>query len=161
MVKIRHARIEDGPAIVALGHFMHAESPRYRDAVYSEARCLSTFESLMGNEFGVVLVATDDEELIGMMVGFVMPPFFSEGLTASEMVLYVAPKWRGSSVAPRLVWTFEHCAQEKGATEISVGVSTGVDADRTTKFYQHLGYTLMGTTLLKRLPCTQGKPAAA
>lgn len=139
-----------------MGRRMHAESPRFRDSEYSAEKCAQTFDRLLANDYGVVLVAESNGEVVGMMAGFALEHFFSTDITASDVVVYVVPEARGTSAAARLIRAFEQWAVDKGASEIMLGVSTEVHSERTAAFYGRLGYPHSGHVVLKRLRYTQG-----
>lgn len=160
MAEVRRATAADGPALVALGRAMAAESPRYCRTNFDEAKCLQTFHALLEAPVGIVLVAEDHTGLVGMMAGFALENFFGRAINASELVLYVTPALRGSRVALRLVKAFEQWAGEMGAETVEVGVSTEVHVERTVEFYQRLGFEPTGVRLLKRVACTKGSAEA-
>ena len=135
-----------------MGKNMHAESPRFQPTNYSTQRVWDLLESLQRSGFGVIVVAEEDGERIGMLLGMVTPHFFGNDLQASELVVYVKPEHRGGTAATRMIRLFEQRAMELGATEIHLGVSTEVNADRTAQLYERMGYARTGHSLMKR--CT-------
>lgn len=151
MANIRFANEHDAWNLMALGRDMHAESPRFRKHAFLGEKAMRLVFTLLDNPCSILLVAEQDGKLIGMMVGGVTEHFFSDAKHAFELVLYVEPTHRGGTTAVRLVKAFEVRARELGASEFAPGVSTEVEAERTTKLYEHLGYRRSGFILLKDL----------
>jgi GNAT superfamily N-acetyltransferase len=151
VANVRRALASDFAALVTMGEDMHDESPRFAGLGYSRERCFELLAGLSASPSGLVLVAEQGGELVGMVLGFVTRHFFSDDLTGSELVVYVTPHARGGSAAVKLIRHFEDWARELGAVDIVLGVSTEVQADRTAKLYQRLGFTPSGHTLVKKV----------
>lgn len=149
MADIRQANIDDIDELVALGFRMKQESPRYRDKGYSGMKVRELLQALLASPDGIVLVATDGG-IIGMVWAMVTTEFFSLDRKAVEFVVYVAPEHRGGTTGVRLVRAFEDAAAIRGAQYIVLGISTGINADRTERLYERMGYEVAGTSLLKR-----------
>lgn len=150
MTKVRLATLEDVPAIVALGAVMHAESPRFSRFPYSPEKVADVTASMLFNTKSIVIVAEHPEDgLVAMFGGFVAEHYFSTAKYASDAAMFVHPKHRGGSVFPRVLKTFEEWAISQGAIEISPGISTEVDADRTLRLYERFGYRLSGHLTVK------------
>lgn len=154
-MRIRRPEAGDWPQVVRLAADMHMETEfrRYR---FSIEKVEQLYEALLADDknfFACVAEVRDD--LIGFMAGFVCEHFFSTDKYASEMLFYVSPNWRGSTAALRMVRAYEAWAQDTDALDIMAGVSSGVQVDRTARFYEHLGYTSKVPTFRKcieRLP---------
>lgn len=152
MARVRAATQDDIQWIVALGADMQQESPRFSQLGYDRKKVASLLQTLIDANDGLVLVVDTPSGVVGMLMGFVAEQFFSNAVTAQELVVYVAPEHRGGTAAMRMVKTFEAWAFDHGAQEIVLGVSTEVDASRTAGLYQRLGYQPSGHLLRKR--CT-------
>lgn len=150
MANVRRARPEDFPVLVELGRAMQQESPRYRGLSFVDERCLKLLGFLCTSPHGVVLVAENDGQIVGMIVGFASQHFFSEDWTAGELVVYVTPEYRGGSCAVKLIRQYEEWAMSLGVKDISLGISTEIDTDRTADFYGRMGYLPSGRTMVKR-----------
>jgi GNAT superfamily N-acetyltransferase len=150
VASVRRALGSDFATLVTMGEGMHAESLRFAALGYSYEKCHVLLAGLALSPHGLVLVAEQDGEIVGMLLGMAVPHFFSDDLTASELVVYVVPHARGGSAAVKMVRYFENWARELGVADIVLGVSTEVQADRTAELYQRLGYQPSGHTLVKR-----------
>lgn len=144
---VRPAQADDVPAIVLLAYWMTSESPRFRRHGFSTVKARALVERLV--ELGGLFVAAEGKELIGFFAGVMNEHFLSEVKVAAEIGVYVLPSRRGTSAFPRLVRAFESWAKNNGAQEIAVGISTGVEPERTVCMYERLGYTIASQGLIK------------
>lgn len=126
---------------------MHEESPRFNDKPFIEEKAKQIIFGLIKSGGG--FVAEKDGRLIGMVGGIVIEHYFSSAKFSMDFVVYVAPAERGSSVAVRLITAYEAWALERGAEEIGLGVSTGVEQERTVNMYERLGYKVASYTMIK------------
>ncbi|TYL43910.1 GNAT family N-acetyltransferase [Dickeya sp. ws52] len=140
---IRPATKDDIPALVALGLQMHHES-RYRVFSFDEEKCTALAEQLIDVPFGVVLVAEHGGVIVGWMGGGIAEQWFSHDRLAFEYGVFISKEHRGGSAGCRLVKAFIQWAKDTGATEIRMGITTGVNEDRTGALYQKLGFARAG-----------------
>lgn len=101
------------------------------------------------NGFGVL--AYSDEKPVGMICGGLAPYVFSKGSLASDYAWYVLPEHRGSRAAIRLLGIFRKWAVQSGATELYMGITTNVEADRTGQLLQRMGFDHVGGNYRVRL----------
>lgn len=146
---IRTARESDVDDLLAMGRAMYSESPRYSDLPFSETKARALIANLLPT--GGIFVAEINGMVVGMLAGYCVEHFFGPGKYAGDLVVYVLPDFRGSSCAVRLVRALEQWAEEQGAKEILLGVSTEVETERTTTLYKHLGYRASGCSLIKHV----------
>lgn len=105
----------------------------------------SIVHMVINNPRGYGLLAyTDDGEPVGMISGSITPYFFSRGYVASDFVWYVLPEHRGSRTAVRLLQKFKDWAEENGASQLYMGVTTNISAERTGKLLGKLGFEHVG-----------------
>lgn len=145
---IRQATSDDISAMVYLGELMHGESPRFSRCEYKPEKLVAMADHVLGGN-GVAFVVEVGGEIVGMMVGLVTEHFFSDVRIGTDLALYIAPEHRGGRHVVALVKAFEARAVELGASEIELGVSTGVHADRTAALYEALGYKRNSIGLVK------------
>jgi len=151
---VRRATPEDTEALIAMGQAMHAESPRYQGMRFDPAKLRRLAEYLQGTllvQPGLVLVAVQGGELVGMFVAVLSERWFSADRFVSELAVYVKPEHRGGTAFVRLVRTMERWALAQGVPDIALGVSTGIHPGRTVRAYRKLGYRLGGYTMTKNL----------
>jgi GNAT superfamily N-acetyltransferase len=152
VARIRRATAADFPALVALGHDLARESPKYQTKGYSPEKTAALGERLLAMpEHAQILVAESGGEAVGMMVIAIAERFFSDECYVTDFTLYVKPEHRGGLAFARLVQAAEAWARERGIRDACFGVSTEIDAERTVCAYQRMGYRLTGYTLTKTL----------
>ena len=139
-LKIRQGDVDDIVALVELGREMHAEAPTFNKMDYDPKKLIQLGIGL-SEQGGMFLAEKDDNEIIGMFLGVVMPYYFGNNLMANDLCFFVKKEHRGSTAAPRLIKAFEKWAWANGATALRFGISTGVEAKRTLKLYEKLGYS--------------------
>lgn len=147
---VRVATADDFVACLLMGQRMAHESPRFSHSAFDTDRCLNLLHTLTNSDDGLVLVV--GVEPIGMLLGLVSEQFFSADKVAQELVVYMLPEHRGGSDVVRMIHAYEAWAISRGAKEISLGVSTEVDTERTAGLYRRLGFHDSGVNLTKR--CT-------
>lgn len=146
---VRDATLDDIPAMVALGEIMHAES-RYSFMAYDGEKVAITLKTLMQTG-GFVRVHVKDGEIDGGMVGYMGNPWFSGERVASELALFVVPGKRGGMAAWYLLSEFGAWAENQGAREITLAITTGVKVEETGRMYQRLGFEQVGGVFKRRM----------
>jgi GNAT superfamily N-acetyltransferase len=136
--------MDDVPVIVDLGRRMHEESS-YRTMIYSPERVAETARLLIGHGFAVV--AENDGEVIGGMMGDVVTPWYTTERMGIDYALYIAPEHRNGLLAFKLVRRFEEWCERNDVRQIRPGVTTG--SMSAGKLYQALGYRQVGETFVK------------
>ena len=131
--------------VVQMLQFLREESPEYRYAKDDPAYVLMNMQALGGALFGVI------DPGRGAMVGVLNRSWYSDRLEAVEQLLFVYPPYRGTSLAVRMVKMFEDLAAELGAKVLGVGVTTGLNEERTVGMYKRLGFRPKGHSLSKEL----------
>lgn len=145
---VRDATLDDIPAMVALGAIMHAES-RYSFMAYDGEKVAATLRALIGT--GFVRVHVKDGEIDGGMVGYMGEPWFSMERVASELALFVVSGKRGGMAAWYLLSEFSAWAENQGAKEITLAITTGVKVEETGRMYQRLGFEQVGGVFKRRV----------
>lgn len=127
---------------------MHAEA-NYNELPLNEKKLLALIAS--PNVFVVMYLF--EGEYIGGMLGAISPHYFTDGMVAKDLMLYVLPKWRGRcpTAAVRMIRAFEEWAASKGVKEVYLSQSIGIDIEMTTNFYKKMGYSVMGSITKKEL----------
>ena len=99
----------------------------------------------------LVLLAWDEDRLIGYTCGVIHENVFNDRLRVTDIGVYVEPEYRAGSVSKRMIAHLEQWAKEKGAEEIWLGQTTGDDVDQIVKYYNRLGYKTKGFNCVKEL----------
>lgn len=138
----------DIPEMILMLKALRSESPEYRfiddeEEEYVTLSLEAMFSS--GSLIGVI------ESGKGIMFGAVYRHWYKSTPDAAEQILYVSPEHRKGILAVRLIKEFENACRNAGAEVLGVGVTTGIQEDRTVNLYKRLGYELKGYSLSKRL----------
>jgi len=96
-------------------------------------------------------LAVRDGVVLGGFYGHYRRTFFCDEVLAHDMGWWVLRNKRGSAAAALLLFDFEIWARANGAKKIMVGQSTAINMERTTKFYQHCGFRVIGFNTVKDL----------
>jgi Sortase and related acyltransferases len=143
-VAVRLARTEaDIAAMIALGRELHVES-RFRTLALDEDRMLAIGRRGLENGNPALMVAERNGEIVGMATVILGDYFFSPVRTATVQLLYVLPKARGGLAAVKLLRAIRRWAEQNGARDIHVNVTTGIDAARTDRFLRKMGFRQTG-----------------
>lgn len=148
-LKIRHPDEHDKGALLFMAKAMHIESPRFRGRDFNLDKMNGVVDFLLGDINSGIFVVEEDGVVTGMIAGIVCEHFFGKDKYVSDLAVYVQPEKRGGSAALRLIRAFEEWSFKHGACEVLLGVSTGIEMERTVALYQRLGYTLTACALIK------------
>ena len=150
---IRFATLQDVPALVEGGSRMHALT-RFRDQPFNAQKVAQAFVDLINQGQGkyALLVAQNSEgKLVGALIGVMEQPIFSDAWTASVMHYDVVPEARMGGHGVRLLLAFEQWARNRQAIEISFGINSGVELERSARFATRMGYMKIGENFVKGL----------
>lgn len=87
----------------------------------------------------------------GFVIGSLEPGVWFTPRVAVQSLLWVEPSRRGSWRAWRLVASFENWARANGASRVISGTDSGIESEKTERFYRKLGYTVSGVQCYKEL----------
>ena len=138
---IRPAIMDDVPTLVEMGRALHAESPRWSRLPFNDVKVTVLLSRLITDPNGFLYVHEGAGGIDGGLAAIVEPHWASDALLAHELSLFVRPGARGSMAAVRLIAHLDAWAERKGAAWLNVGISTGVQVERTTQLYQRLGFS--------------------
>lgn len=150
-VKIRTIVEQDISQLILLGQALHQESPSYRLKNFDPKRIEDFLNETIANPNYYGLVAEDSDQLIGYFIGGLTFDFISYDVTAFDYSVYVLPDKRKGGTAIKLFKAFETWAKGHNAKYFRVGISTDIHTEKTSKFYQLLGFKPDGVVLEKRL----------
>lgn len=112
---------------------------------------IGTLTDLMESEQATVLVAYHDSQAVGLFIFLTVPHPFTGLMVSQELVWYVHPEFRGTSIGPRLFQEFERLAKEYGSELAMMVHLKNSMPERLAKFYVKKGYLETETTYTKRL----------
>lgn len=135
---IRKATCDDIPAILALGKELHAKVGGLPEMDMNGCRQL--LAQAIFHKRRLVLVAVKDGVITGFFFGMIEELFFSKSHYASDVAIYATDGMSGALMIRRFIrW-----AKAMGVTQIQLGVSSGLNIDRTDTLYQKLGLKRVG-----------------
>ena len=137
---------------------IRAAAPQDTDALLALARGFATsfvvepdaFQhmllAVLADTNARLVVAKQDGQVIGYLLGFVHATFYANGLVAWVEEITVSASHRRQGVGRWLMQDFERWAAERGARLVALATR------RAAPFYQALGYEESATYLRKLLP---------
>lgn len=141
---IRKATEQDIPSLVEMGKALHDEST-YKAVVYSPERVAETCKLMISH--GFAMVSEKGGEVVGVMMGDVVTPWYSTDRMGFDYTLYIKPEHRNGITVMRLITAFEAWCKSMGAKQIRPGIGTGIVS--VAKLYKSLGYRSVGEYFLK------------
>lgn len=151
MIKCRQATLLDLLAFAQLGKDYSEEALKHENFPFDMEHTLNNAALTILNEDGCFLVSFDESKPVGFLWGHCHSLPWSKSRLAFDTILYVCPKYRGSSVGFRLMKEYEKWAKEKGATEVQISVASGIHEDKTINFYKDMGYHYVGSQFRKEI----------
>lgn len=161
-MKIRLAQASDQDALVELALENRAELVHGNIAVDPQ-RVAQTLEGLFVLNQGthVLFVAeTSSGVLAGGLLGCVQRYYFSNEMQAQLVQWFLRRDYRGTSIGPRLVKAFVQWAKSRGASEVCMGVTSGIAVAQTDSMLRRMGFTHMGGNYAVNLKAQREKHAA-
>jgi len=146
-------RIEPGDenSLIEMGQRMWEESPRFNAHPLSIEKLVELAKVIHTSPTVECFVAQYKNKIIGSWIGFQAALWYSNDTTVSDLVFYVDVEHRGSSAAFKLIKSAENWAKSIKANSISVGISSGIDTEKTTCFFEKMGYTHGATLVTKNV----------
>lgn len=141
---IRPGRFDDIRRLLELGEMLHAESC-FADQPFDRLKVADHLASLVvGANGGVLFVAERDGEVIGGMAGAFTEQWFNRERVVFDYSLFIEPAKRHGITAVRLIRALVEWAKIKGASHISIGITTGIHVESTARLYQSQGFEPAG-----------------
>jgi GNAT superfamily N-acetyltransferase len=144
MVTIRKAELTDVTELKVLTDHMLAHTGL-------GVATIEKIRALVTSPKSLVLLAFDEEKLIGYTCGILHESVFNDRLRVSDIGVYVDADYRAGSLAKRLIDQLEQWSKRQGAEELWLGQTTGDNPDQVVKYYNRLGYKTKGFNCVKEL----------
>lgn len=150
-VNVRHAEQEDFD--VVMGHIaaVYAESPRYSKKKYNPEKAASLVQYFVSDPASGGFVCEVDGVVVGIIGGAVAEYFASDNKYVADILIYVEPKFRGTSAFVRLIKAFEEWARAQGVPDVILGISLDIEPEQAVCVYEKLGYRMYSYSLIKTL----------
>ena len=147
---VRLATPQDFEPMIEMGARMHAAG-KYAFLPYDKAKLLALAKGLHDSPNGILIVAAEDNRLIGMIVGFVEEFYFCRQKLARDLLVWVEESERGSKAGTYLISAFEEWAKSRGAVETCLCDTNGGDSERIGALYRRIGYERVGGIYKRRI----------
>lgn len=150
MIEIREYRSTDFAQLVEMGRRFHAASDFARFA-YDPAELMKLSELIESHPMLCGFVAESRGVPIGMFFGGVTSFFFSPDFYGFDICLFVDEGARGGKAAMLLLGRAASWCRINGAKQLRFGAATGIDPERTDRFFRHMGYERGGVLYIQDL----------
>ena len=148
---IRRAALDDVPKIAELGEIFHAEAGWADICEYDREDVEKTLAHLVNDENGILFVAEDGGEIIGMCGGLAHPIYFNHGhKSGQELFWWVKPGLRGG-IGKALLDAMEDEARSLGCASWAMIALDRVQPELTGMAYRRRGYRASEHSWIKRL----------
>lgn len=148
-IVVRDPSLDDFPQINALGKWFQ-ENSNYRDCGWSEGKAYAFVKGGSNPSSDTfMLVAEENEEVIGFFLGNVVEYFFSEKQIAQELVMVFEPDKRdgtGSAIS-KMISSFCLWAETKDVVEVAVGITSGIAGEGYKGLLKCHGFKEVGVLL--------------
>jgi GNAT superfamily N-acetyltransferase len=151
MITVREYRSTDFARLVEMGRRFHAASDFHRFA-YEPHELFKLSEAVESHPDLCGFVAEMRGEIIGMFVGGVTSFFFSTVRYGFDLCLFVDEGSRGGKAAMMLIARAAGWCRANGAQQMRFGAATGIEPERTDRFFRHMGFERGGVLYVKDLP---------
>lgn len=121
------------------------------DINYTKLAYLIAQAQQMPDKFFVDMKRDEDNEIVGIFIGYVQELFYSSFVEGLELVFYLRKDHRGSPWFVKAMKRFEAWCVERGATSIRLLPSSGVVSNTSLTMYERLGYIPIGHIVKKDL----------
>jgi GNAT superfamily N-acetyltransferase len=142
---------DDWDDALRLAKELHAESPTFRAMEFHDEAFRHYFDQVINPKqpdlVGWVLKDNADAPVYGGMIAALIPPFYSQDKFAVDLTIFVEQNRRGGRGAVMLLKKYKAWAQYRGAKQIQLGIGTEINLQRTTRFYERMGFKVTGHQL--------------
>jgi GNAT superfamily N-acetyltransferase len=152
MSQIRFATAADIPELVQLGVKVHSEM-KQASLPFNADRLAGQLNACLNpvKQNYCVLAAESDGVIVGVIWGYIAQHYFSDAWVATEYMFYVRPEFRGTPIAVRLLHAYRKWAENRGASEVMICMTTGVDVERFDRFLRKMKFDYVGGNFSMRL----------
>lgn len=148
---IRDATPADIPEIARLGELFHAEAGWGDIVEYSVEDTQKTLTHLVTSDDGILLVADNDGEIVGMAGGFAHPVYFNHAhKSGQELFWWMKPDLRDGT-GRLLLEAMEDRARAIGCSSWAMIALDKVNPELTGRIYRRRGYRASEHSYIKRL----------
>jgi GNAT superfamily N-acetyltransferase len=141
---IREMKAEDFDTLNKMGSDMCNESS-YKVMKYDFGKVANLFANVVESDSLLGLVTESGGEITGFMMAFAEEHYFSRDMVSCDLMLYVKPDCRGGTHAYRMLSAYIQWAKSKGVKDIRIGITTGLNEEKTARLYNKCGFERCGS----------------
>lgn len=147
MIKVERATLLDVKELEEISREYYEESGHLPQALtYDSEAATNSLCSILVDEESLILVAKDDDVIIGYMWLIITKPYYSNDLIMNEQYMFIKKPYRKSRAFALLIRAAQVISKESGCDYLQVGDSTNGELHRTLS----KRCTLIGTMYLIR-----------
>ena len=151
MIEIRKAEWRDLLGIATLVRMHYYSTGFPADVEYNEERVHNSLTMyLMASDECQMFVASESNQVVGVLAMQRCDTFFSLDLAARELFLYIKPEFRGQHAGVAMIQMAEDWARSKGMQSIIIG-NHPLSPPHVGETYERHGYREAQTDFIKRL----------
>lgn len=146
-MRIRIMQAADRELILALSKRFHGEAVQ-SGLPFEEEVAAAYFDQVIAGIGQGTQCGFHAESAGGMPAGFFIGELarypFSRRLIAQDKLFYVAPEYRGSSAAVKLLRVFDRWARKRGACQLYISERAAVNSKAFARLMRHTGFDIIG-----------------
>lgn len=141
---VRNMLAKDIDTVAAMYQELHVTSA-YSKLRWNQRKALNFLQVCVANPDIFAVVTETKGRITGFMLAMVQEHWLADGAMASDLTLYVEPGKRGGIAAVRLIKAYKCWAESKKVVYTNLGVSTGIEIERTGALYEKMGFGCVGS----------------
>jgi len=143
---IRQARPNDLETLVSWVTSFFNESPEFRGLKPDVNKTLVYLFNIMMNDHDLLLVGEEkgSNRPVAALIAEINSLWYTSDVVADEKVFYILPEFRGKSLAREMLLCYVRWAESKQVVKTRIGVSTGLELEKTKGFFEGSGFALTG-----------------
>ena len=147
-MKVRQATQEDAWHVFQLAKAMASETATYADYDFDSNKSLHFIVDHIDNPMRLMLVAeTDQGEIVGGFLATATETYFGRDIVTQDDAFYVLPDHRGRNTLAKFLMGYHQWAATFNPKAVYLGVTLGINDERTVKALTLAGYEPFGTLL--------------
>lgn len=147
-MNIRHATMDDLLDVFHLAKTMNAETIHYAGFDFDDEKSMAYLIEHVNHPSRMLTVAEgNDGEVVGFMLASATTTFFGNDVVTRDDAFYVLPGHRGQGALKGFLLTYQQWAATQNPKFVHIGVSQGINDERTVASLQKAGFEPFGTLL--------------
>lgn len=148
-LELRKVDFQDIPKLVEMLVEILPTIKTYERIPVEPNRVRTLLQANIDNKELYARVLVENEDFVGVGIGFVTRYAFSNMYHAQDMLLYISPERRNFRTVKLIVEDFCDWSKTMNAKQIFVSNTAGVNAELHARLMSHFGFEVVGHTLVK------------